>query len=275
VEERVTQAFVVKKTKDIGTAARPENLFKKWTVRALGASALTVIAWFAFRALSTISQLGQRQLLFLARDAAFTFLRVNASLVLGALWTVPVGVWIGTTPRVAKIAQPIVQIAASVPATALFPVLLVLLIQAGGGMGTAAMALMLLGTQWYILFNVIAGAMAIPTDLKEASSVFRFDRLERWRRLILPSIFPYLVTGMLTASGGAWNASIVAEYFHFQGETLSVRGLGAAISRATDSGNLPVLLAATVMMSLIVVTVNRTLWQRLYRLAATRFKLET
>jgi NitT/TauT family transport system permease protein len=275
VEERVTQAFVVKKTKDIGTAARPENLFKKWTVRALGAIALTVIAWFAFRALSTISQLGQRQLLFLARDAAFTFLRVNASLVLGALWTVPVGVWIGTTPRVAKIAQPIVQIAASVPATALFPVLLLLLIQAGGGMGTAAMALMLLGTQWYILFNVIAGAMAIPTDLKEASSVFRFDRLERWRRLILPSIFPYLVTGMLTASGGAWNASIVAEYFHFQGETLSVRGLGAAISRATDSGNLPVLLAATVMMSLIVVTVNRTLWQRLYRLAATRFKLET
>jgi NitT/TauT family transport system permease protein len=275
VEERVTQAFVVKKTKAIGTAAAPENLFNKWTVRALGAIALAAIAWFAFRALSTISQLGQRQLLFLARDAAFTFLRVNASLVLGALWTVPVGVWIGTNPRVAKIAQPIVQIAASVPATALFPVLLLLLIRAGGGMGTAAMALMLLGTQWYILFNVIAGAMAIPTDLKEASSVFRFDRLERWRRLILPAIFPYLVTGMLTASGGAWNASIVAEYFHFQGETLSVRGLGAAISRATDSGNLPVLLAATVMMSLIVVTVNRTLWQRLYRLAATRFKLET
>ena len=142
-------------------------------------------------------------------------------------------------------------------------------------MGIAAMALMLLGTQWYILFNVIAGAMAIPTDLKEASSVFRFTRWERWRRLILPAIFPYLVTGMLTASGGAWNASIVAEYFHFQGKTLSVRGLGAAISRATDSGNLPVLLAATMVMSVIVVTVNRTLWQRLYRLAATRFKLET
>jgi NitT/TauT family transport system permease protein len=236
---------------------------------------VAAVEWFAFRGLSTISQLGQRQLLFLARDAAFTFLRVNASLVLGALWTVPVGVWIGTTPRVAKIAQPLVQIAASVPATALFPVLLLLLIRAGGGMGTAAMALMLLGTQWYILFNVIAGAMAIPTDLKEASSVFRFDRMERWRRLILPAIFPYLVTGMLTASGGAWNASIVAEYFHFQGQTLSVRGLGAAISRATDAGNLPVLLAATVIMSLIVVTVNRTLWQRLYRLAATRFKLET
>jgi len=166
-------------------------------------------------------------------------------------------------------------IAASVPATALFPVLLLLLIRAGGGMGLAAMALMLLGTQWYILFNVIAGAMAIPTDLKEAASVFRFNRYERWRRLILPAIFPYLVTGMLTASGGAWNASIVAEYFHFRGQTLFVRGLGASISRATDAGNLPVLLAATVVMSVIVVTVNRTLWQRLYRLAATRYKMET
>jgi NitT/TauT family transport system permease protein len=142
-------------------------------------------------------------------------------------------------------------------------------------MGIAAMALMLIGTQWYILFNVIAGAMAIPTDLKEASAVFRFPRREQWTHLILPAIFPYLVTGMVTASGGAWNASIVAEYFHFQGQTLSVRGLGAAISSATDSGNLPVLLAATLVMSLIVVTVNRTLWQRLFRLAATRYKLET
>jgi NitT/TauT family transport system permease protein len=111
--------------------------------------------------------------------------------------------------------------------------------------------------------------------LKDATRVFRFQRWERWRRLILPAIFPYLVTGMLTASGGAWNASIVAEYFHFQGETLSARGLGAAISRATDAGNLPVLLGATMMMSLILVTMNRTLWQRLDRLAGTRHKLET
>ncbi len=275
MEERVTQLFAAR-----NLAARPETRpaetgFKRWLTRALGAVAAVALAWLAYRALAEVAQLGERQLLFLTRDAAFTFLRVNAALALGALWAVPVGVWIGTTPRVARLAQPIVQIAASVPATALFPVLLLLLIRVGGGMGIAAMALMLLGTQWYILFNVIAGAMAIPTDLKEASSVFRFSRWERWKRLILPAIFPYLVTGMLTASGGAWNASIVAEYFHFQGRTLSVRGLGAAISRATDSGSLPVLLAATIMMSIIVVTVNRTLWQRLYRLAATRFKLET
>jgi NitT/TauT family transport system permease protein len=239
-----------------------------------GGIAAVAVAWLAYRALETMAHLGSHQLLILARDAALTFLRVNASLALGALWAVPVGVWIGTTPRVARIAQPVVQIAASVPATALFPVLLLLLIRAGGGMGLAAMALMLLGTQWYILFNVIAGAMAIPTDLKEASTVFGFSRWERWRRLILPAIFPYLVTGMLTASGGAWNASIVAEYFNFQGQTMSVRGLGATISRATNAGNLPMLLAATVIMSVIVVSVNRTLWQRLYRLAATRYKLE-
>ena len=275
LEERVTRSFAEK-----NMAARPktpaaENPAKKLIAGACGVILAAAMAWLAFRALVTIAHLGERQLIFLLRDAALTFLRVNAALLLGALWAVPVGVWIGTTPGVAKIAQPVVQIAASVPATALFPVLLLLLIQAGGGMGLASMALMLLGTQWYILFNVIAGAMAIPTDLKEATGVFRFTRWERWRRLILPAIFPYLVTGMLTASGGAWNASIVAEYFHFQGQTLSVRGLGAAISRATDSGNLPVLLAATMVMSVIVVTMNRTLWQKLYRLAATRYKLET
>jgi NitT/TauT family transport system permease protein len=275
IEERVTQSFAAKKMAARAGSPPLESKFNKLFARFIGAVCLVVLAWLAYRALAAIAQLGGRQLILLARDAALTFLRVNAALVLGALWAVPAGVWIGTTPRVAKLAQPLVQIAASVPATALFPVLLLLLIRAGGGMGLAAMALMLVGTQWYILFNVIAGAMAIPTDLKEASNVFRFTRWERWRRLILPAIFPYLVTGMLTASGGAWNASIVAEYFHFQGQTLSVRGLGAAISRATDSGNLPVLLAATMMMSLVVVTMNRTLWQRLYRLAATRYKLET
>src|SRR6266404_1942432 len=262
MEERVMSAFA-RRWEERGERPRTDGAVKKWIARVMGTAALAALA-----------RLGAGEFVSLARDAALTFFRVNAALVLGALWTVPVGVWIGTSPRVARLAQPLVQIAASIPATALFPVLLLLLIRAGGGMESAAMALMLLGTQWYILFNVIAGAMAIPTDLKEAASVFQFHRGERWRRLILPAIFPYLVTGMLTASGGAWNASIVAEYFHFQGKALSVRGLGASISRATDSGNLPVLLAATLVMSVIVVTVNRVLWQRLYRLAATRYKLD-
>jgi NitT/TauT family transport system permease protein len=273
VQERLMRALARTRNVPKGTP-RTRDVAKKWMLRAAAALVLAVLASLAVRAVAALAKLGGEEFVSLARDAAFTFARVNTALVLGALWTIPVGVWIGTSPRVARIAQPLVQVAASVPATALFPVLLLLLIRAGGGMELAAMALMLLGTQWYILFNVIAGAMAIPTDLKEAARVFRFNRSERWRRLILPAIFPYLVTGMLTASGGAWNASIVAEYFHFQGKALFVRGLGASISRATDSGNLPVLLAATVVMSVIVVTVNRMLWQRLYRLAATRYKLE-
>jgi NitT/TauT family transport system permease protein len=133
---------------------------------------------------------------------------------------------------------------------------------------------MLMGTQWYVLFNVIAGAMAIPSDLREVADVFRFRQLDRWRTVILPGIFPYLITGMVTASGGAWNASIVAEYFHFKGQTLQTLGLGAQISSATDSGNFDLLLLSTIVMAALVVTVNRSLWRPLYHLAQTRFKLE-
>ena len=203
-----------------------------------------------------------------------TFLRVNATLLLGTLWTVPVGVAIGSNRKLARIAGPIAQIAASIPATALLPVILLVLIRIGGGLGLASMLVLLLGTQWYILFNVIAGAMAIPTDLKECCSVFKLTGWERWKKLILPGIFPYLITGLVTASGGAWNASIVAEYFHFKGHIYTTTGLGAVISQATDSGNYPLLLAATIMMAAMVVTVNRLLWRRLYGLAQTRFRLQ-
>jgi len=209
------------------------------------------------------------------RSAALTFLRVNSALLLSALWTVPAGVAIGFSPRLARIAQPLVQIAASVPATALFPVILLFFLRLRGGMELAAMLLMLLGTQWYILFNVIAGALAIPTDLKEAAQVFHFGSWDRWRFLILPGIFPYLVTGMVTASGGAWNASIIAEYFHFQGKIVSAPGLGSTISSATDAGRFDMLLAATLAMALIVVLINRLVWRRFYRLASSRFKLES
>jgi NitT/TauT family transport system permease protein len=133
---------------------------------------------------------------------------------------------------------------------------------------------MLLGTQWYILFNVIAGASAIPADLKEVCDLFHLSLAQRWRKLFLPAIFPFLITGFVTASGGAWNASIIAEYFKFRGQTFSITGLGAVISRATDAGNFPVLLGATVMISTMVVIINRLLWRRLYTLASTKYKLE-
>jgi NitT/TauT family transport system permease protein len=248
---------------------------RRWLGWLFAAIACFLVVYGVYRTIGELAQLDRTDFVTLLKSAGLTFLRVNLALILGALWTIPVGVAIGFSPRFARLMQPLVQLAASIPATALFPVLLLVLIRLRGGVEIAAMALMLLGTQWYILFNVIAGAMAIPTDLKEAAEVFRFSRLDRWRHLILPGIFPYLVTGMVTASGGAWNASIVAEYFHFQGKIVEAPGLGSAISRASDAGHFHMLLAATLIMATVVVLINRLIWRRMYRLASTRFKLET
>lgn len=239
-----------------------------------GIFGILLAIWGGTAALHLLRGVTWSDMRLLLLGAAATFLRVNAALALAALWTVPVGVMIGFNPRLARILQPVTQVVASVPATALFPVLLVGLIRLGGGLGVGSIALMLLGTQWYILFNVIAGAMAIPSDLKEAATLYRFTPLQRWRTLILPGIFPYLITGLVTASGGAWNASIVAEYFHIGNQTLQTLGLGAQISAATDGGKFGMLLLATILMALMVVTVNRLVWRRLYRLAETRYKLE-
>jgi NitT/TauT family transport system permease protein len=253
----------------------PPGKQRRWIGIVAIAFAGAGVLFGLYRICAELSMLNRTDGTILVRSAAATFIRVNLALLIGALWTVPVGVAIGFSPRLARIAQPLAQIAASVPATALFPVVLLFFIRLKNGMELAAMLLMLLGTQWYILFNVIAGAMAIPTDLREAAAIFRFGSWDRWRRLILPAIFPYLITGLLTASGGAWNASIVAEYFHFQGRILETTGLGSTISRASDHGRFDLLLAATIVMATIVVLVNRLLWRRLYTLAATRFNLQT
>jgi NitT/TauT family transport system permease protein len=207
-------------------------------------------------------------------SASATFLRTAVALVLGVAWTVPVGVWIGFNPRRARRLQPLIQIAGSVPATALFPLLLLALISLPGGLNLAAVTLMLLGTQWYILFNVVAGAMAIPADLKEAATVYHVDGWRKWRTLILPAVFPYLITGMITATGGAWNASIVSEYVTFAGKTMSTVGLGAVIAHAADRSDLSLLLAGTLTMSAIVVCANRLVWRRLYLLAESRYRVE-
>jgi NitT/TauT family transport system permease protein len=246
----------------------------KWMAQAFVAAALFGVLYETARMIPTLGKLSRSDLRGILAGAGATFLRVELSLVLAGLWTIPAGVLIGLRPRLSAIAQPIAQIAASVPATALFPIVLLALIRVGGGLGIGSIVLMLLGTQWYILFNVIAGASAIPADLREVCSIFHLGRLERWRRLFLPAIFPYLITGFVTASGGAWNASIVAEYVHFRKQTISTTGLGAVISQATDSGNYSMLLGATVVMAAMVVTINRLVWRRLYALASTRYKLD-
>ena len=241
----------------------------------LGVFASLAAIWGLSRAFQIVHSVTWADIHLLLLGAGATYLRVNTTLLIAALWTVPVGVAIGLNPKLARFLQPIIQVVASIPATALFPVLLLGLIRLGGGLGIGSVALMLLGAQWYILFNVIAGAIAIPSDLKEAAAVYKFTRWQRWTRLILPGIFPYLITGMITASGGAWNASIIAEYFHIGDKTLQTLGLGAQISAASDAGNFSILLLATVLMATMVITMNRLVWRRLYGLAETRYKLES
>jgi len=272
VRETVMEYF--SREQHLDSRGERRSTWKLWMGRVIGIAALGLVGYGIARVVILLTGLTRPEVSELGVGLVATFLRVGVALILGAAWTIPVGVWIGFNPKLARVAQPVAQIAASVPATALFPVVLLILIRLGGGLGIGSIVLLLLGTQWYILFNVIAGAMAIPTDLKEACSVCRIEGWQRWKKLILPGIFPYLVTGMVTASGGAWNASIVAEYFHFKGQIFSTTGLGATISKATDQGNFDLLIAATIAMAGIVVTVNRLLWRRMYRLAETRFKLE-
>ncbi len=272
LREQMVQYFG--RRNEVRDASADENVALLWLWRMVGAAALGGIGYAVVRVVMILTSLHGSDFRQIGIGLFATWLRVNVTLLLGALWTIPVGVAIGFNPRLARIAQPLTQIAASVPATAVFPVVLLVLIRLGGGLGFGSIVLLLLGTQWYILFNVIAGAMAIPTDLKEAASVFGIRGWERWSKLILPGIFPFLVTGMITASGGAWNVSIVAEYAHLKGQIYSTVGIGAMISAATDAKNFNMLLASTIALAAVVVTTNRLLWRRLYRLAETRFKLE-
>ena len=203
-----------------------------------------------------------------------TLLRVTIALLIAMAWTIPLGVMIGTNARLSRILQPLVQVTASVPATALFPILLLIFINLPGGLNVAAILLMLMGSQWYLLFNIIAGASAIPQDLIYTSQMMQLKGWRYWKTLVLPAIFPYLITGAITASGGAWNASIVAEYQNFGGQTLTLTGIGAQITKATADGNFPLLLAATIAMVVTVILVNRLVWQRLYRLAEEKYRME-
>jgi NitT/TauT family transport system permease protein len=226
---------------------------------------------------------GAWKLLLLLRDVSagawgttlastgWTLGRVLLSTALGTLWAVPAGLAIGLSPRLSRTLQPVVQLLASFPAPMLFPLVSAALAWSGVPLGWGSILLMLLGTQWYVLFNVVAGAMAIPADLKEAARSYRIRGGQRFRTLYLPALFPYLVTGWVTAAGGAWNASIVAEYVTLHGEVETTQGLGAQISAATAQGDFPLLAASTVVMATVVVAFNRAVWRRLYRLAEERF----
>ncbi|ACK42051.1 MULTISPECIES: ABC transporter permease [Dictyoglomus] len=198
-------------------------------------------------------------------SALLTLLRVTTAVLIALSWTLPLGVRIGMNPKLSRLIQPVVQIVASVPATAIFPVIVMYLINLPGGLNIASIILMLLGTQWYLLFNTIAGGMSIPNDLIEISALLKLSKIDRWRILILPSILPFVVTGGITAMGGAFNASIVSEYIEFQNQIYKIKGLGALITEASSKGDNALLAASTLVMAIMVVTINRLFWKRLFK----------
>lgn len=202
-----------------------------------------------------------------------TLLRVAVLIALASLVWVPIGVWIGLRPAIATRVQPIAQFLAAFPANVLFPIAVVAIVSWKLNPDIWLSPLMVLGTQWYILFNVIAGASAFPTDMREVATMFRLRSWQWWRKVIIPGILPYYVTGALTASGGSWNASIVAEVASWGDTKLEAEGLGAYIARATEAGDFPRVVLGIAVMSVMVVACNRLVWRPLYRLAEKRFRL--
>ena len=230
-----------------------------------------LILWGAWRMVDLLRDLNLDQWLSVLSGALFTFLRVFAALMLGSLWTIPVGIWIGQSEKRAARFRPFVQVAASFPAPILYPLIFVGLHFLGMGASITATILMLLGTQWYILFNVIAGVVSMPSDISEVAHAYHFKRIQFWKIVWWPAIFPYLVTGWVTAAGGAWNASIVAEFVILGQQTSKASGLGSLISIAAADGHYGVLAASVLTMSIVVALINRFVWKKLYHFAETRY----
>lgn len=212
--------------------------------------------------------------ILLLRDSFWTLLRIIGSMILATLWAVPVGVLIGLSPRATRIAQPIVQVVAAFPAPMIYPLILSFLMKLNVSIEVGSMALMMIGSQWYVLFNVLAGALGISHDLQATLSLTTPRKWTHWKRLYLPGIFPSLVVGWITAAGGFWNSAIVTEFIRYEGKTVQAHGLGATISRAAEEANFPALAAGLLMIVCVVVLMNRLVWQRLSEMAERRFQFE-
>jgi len=241
--------------------------------RGLFALLLGVLLYGTWQLVELLKNVPIEEWLSISFAGIVTLGRVLISTALGTLWALPAGLAIGLSPRLSRFFQPIVQVAASFPAPMVFPIVVVVMSAIGIDVNWFSIALMLMGTQWYILFNVIAGAMAIPADLKESSRSFNVRGMQRFWVLYAPSVFPYLVTGWVTAAGGAWNASIVSEYVKTKSREYIATGIGAKISVATAHANFSVMAASIVVMSAMVVLFNRLIWRRLYHIAEERYSL--
>jgi NitT/TauT family transport system permease protein len=258
-----------------GQMSPPAKLLLRVGLWVVGAIA---VGWLILDAIDIAQEIRTdmtgSQMLHVVWLGVLTLLRVVAMSVIATLIWTPIGVWIGLRPRVARVAQPLAQIAASFPVNMTFPFIVAFFVSTHIPINLGSVLLMALGTQWYILFNVIAGAMAIPTDLREAAALFGLHRWQLWKTLIIPAIFPFWVTGAVTATGGAWNASIVAEVATWGKDKLIADGLGAYIAQVTEKGDQPAIYFSIIVMAFFVVVINRLVWRRLYALAERKFKLD-
>jgi NitT/TauT family transport system permease protein len=202
-------------------------------------------------------------------------LRMTLAYAISLAWTIPCALAASESPRFNRVLSPIAEIVGSMPATALFPIIVIVVIQVTGGMNLASILLILTGMQWYLLFNLLAGINQVPEDLKEAARAFGLSRVARWRKLILPAVTPSLITGSITAWGGGWNALILSEYFVYKNQTYQVLGIGSLLDAATyRSGNGVMILLSLLSMIAVVLTLNRLMWRPLYNLATERYRLD-
>jgi NitT/TauT family transport system permease protein len=206
----------------------------------------------------------------------FSTIRMTIAYAISLAWTVPCALAASENPRFNRILSPIAEIVGSMPATALFPIIVAAFIEFTGGMNLASIVLILTGMQWYLLFNLLAGVNQVPEDLKEAARSFGLTRIARWRKLILPAVTPSLITGSITAWGGGWNALILSEYFVYNNQTHQVLGIGALLEAATysKSGNGVMILLSLLSMIAVVLLLNRLMWRHLYNLATERYRLD-
>jgi NitT/TauT family transport system permease protein len=236
---------------------------------------LGIVVWSLNSVISYVSAtLGWPDVQEAVTDGFITFFRIIILIVIASLIWVPIGVYVGLRPALGERVQPVAQFLAAFPANVLFPFVVAGIVTYHLNPDIWLSPLIVLGTQWYILFNVIAGASVFPSDLREASKIYQLRSWLWWRKVILPGIFPYYVTGALTASGGSWNASIVAEVVSWGDTKLEAHGLGAYIANATEAGDYHRVVLGVGVMCVFVVTLNRALWRRLYVLADRRLRIQ-
>lgn len=247
-------------------------------IRAAGytclALAFLLAIWGMITAAGMLADISFQEWLNISIAAGFTLMRVIAVVLISGAIMVPLGLWLGTQPRLVKRLQPVIQVVAAFPAPMIFPLFMVVFLHLSIPLEVGSIFLMMLGAQWYLLFNVISGAASIPANLVEVAQTSGMSNFQIMRRVYLPGTYSFIVTGLITAAGGAWNTCIVAEYVVFRSQIYEARGLGAYITRATEGGHYGELMAAVTVMIVLIVLVNRTFWAKLYHLAQTKYRLD-